>query len=350
MIMALRSGITLTPTQRGELQAHLRRRNLPASVAIRMRIVLMLDEGASYSDIKEKLDTTAPTISLWKRRYREEGLVGLATFHPGQPPQKLTPQLRAKLLAKTQQKPLDGSTHWSLRKMAAVMGVGKDLVRQVWREAELKPHRLNRYMASDDPQFEEKAAQIIGLYLNPPQHAAVFCVDEKSAIQALDRLDRCRPLSPGRAERHGFEYYRHGTLSLYAALNPQTGEVIGQTAPRHTSQEFVTFLGEVVASQPSKHEVHIILDNLSAHKTPLVRQFLAAHPNVQLHFTPTYSSWLNQVEIWFSKLQREVIDRGIFTSVGDLRRKILRYIRLYAKSAKPFLWKYSDPRRRIQPW
>lgn len=349
MIMTLRSRITLTPTQRGELQTHLRRRNLPASVAVRMRIILMLDEGASYSDIKEKLDTTAPTISLWKRRYREEGLVGLATFHPGQPPQKLTLQLRAKILAKTQQPPPDGSTHWSLRKMASVMGVGKDLIRQVWREAELKPLRLDRYMASDDPQFEQKAAQIIGLYLNPPQHAAVFCVDEKSAIQALDRLDRRLPLSPGRAERHGFEYYRHGTLSLYAALNPRTGEVIGQTAPRHTSQEFVAFLGEVLASQPAEREIHIILDNLSAHKTPLVSQFLAAHPNVQFHFTPTYSSWLNQVEIWFSKLQREVIDRGIFTSVADLRRKILRYIRLYAKSAKPFRWKYSDPRRRIQP-
>ena len=256
MIMALRFRITLTPTQRGELHAHLRRRSLPASVAVRMRIVLMLDEGASYNDIKEKLDTTAPTISLWKRRYCEEGVMGLATFHPGQPPQKLTPQLRAKILSKTQQKPPDGSTHWSLRKMAAVIGVGKDLVRQVWREAELKPHRLDRYMASDDPQFEQKAAQIIGLYLNPPQHAAVFCVDEKSAIQALDRLDRRLPLSPGRAERHGFEYYRHGTLSLYAALNPQTGEVIGQTAPRHTSQEFVTFLGEVVASQPARGPYH----------------------------------------------------------------------------------------------
>jgi len=228
MIMTLRSRITLTPTQRGELQAHLRRRNLPARVAVRMRIVLMLDEGSSYSDIQEKLDTTAPTISLWKRRYKEEGLLGLATFHPGQPPQKLTPRLRAKILAKTQQAPPDGSTHWSLRKMAAVMGVGKDLIRQVWREADLKPHRLDRYMARDDPQFEQKAAQIIGLYLNPPQHAAVFCMDEKSAIQALDRLDRRLPLSAGRAERHGFEYYRHGTLSLYAALNPQTGQVIAR--------------------------------------------------------------------------------------------------------------------------
>jgi transposase len=231
--------------------------------------------------------------------------------------------------------------------MAAVMQVGKDLIRQVWQEADLKPHGLDRYMASDDPQFEQKAADIIGLYLNPPQHAAVFCVDEKSAIQALDRLDRRLPLSPGRAERHGFEYYRHGTLSLFAALNPQTGEVLGQTAPRHTSKEFVSFLSEVVARQPADREIHIILDNLSAHKTPLVREFLNQHPAVKLPFTPTYSSWLNQVEIWFSKVERDVITRGIFTSVADLRRKLLRYIRLYSKSAKPFKWKYNDIRRRI---
>lgn len=276
--------------------------------------------------------------------------MGLATLHPGQPPSKLTPQLRAKILAKTQQQPPDGSTHWSLRKMAMAMGVGKDLVRQVWQEAELKPHRLERYMASDDPQFEQKATDIIGLYLNPPQHAAVFCIDEKSAIQALDRLDRRLPLSPGRAERHGFEYYRHGTLSLFAALNPQTGEVLGQTASRHTSAEFVTFLGEVIASCPNDQPVHIILDNLSVHKAPAVREFLVTHPNVTFHFTPTYSSWLNQVESWFSKLQREVLDRGIFSSVADLRRKILRYIQLYAKTAKPFQWKYSDVKRRIRRW
>src|SRR6516164_2422911 len=172
----------------------------------------------------------------------------------------------------------------------------------------------------------------------------------KSAIQALDRLDRRLPLSPGRAERHGFEYYRHGTLSLYAALNPQTGELIGQTAARHTSQEFVAFLEDVVATQPAEREVHVILDNFSAHRTALVNQFLQQHPNVQFHFTPIYSSWLNQVESWFSKLQGDVIDRGIFTSVTDLKRKIMRYIRLYQKTAKPFQWKYSDVRKRIPAW
>ncbi|MBK9166523.1 MAG: IS630 family transposase [Bryobacterales bacterium] len=340
----------LTPTQRGELHAHLRRRNLPASVAQRMRIVLLLDEGTPYREIIEKLGTPASTISRWKQRYEEDGLVGLATIHPGQPPQKLTAELRARVLERTRQAPPDGSTHWSLRKMAAVMNVSKNLIERIWKEAELKPHRLERYMASNDPQFEQKAAAIIGIYLNPPQNAAVFCVDEKSAIQALDRLDRCLPLSPGRAEKHGFEYYRHGTLSLYAALNPKTGEVIGQTAPRHTSQEFVAFLEDVVATQPADREVHIILDNFSTHKTDLVKAFLQAHPNVQFHFTPTYSSWLNQVESWFSKLQREVIDRGVFSSVADLKRKILRYIRLYQKAARPFRWKYSDVSKRIPSW
>jgi transposase len=345
--MALTQSFPLTQAQRVELEGYLRKRNLRASVAQRMRILLMSADGASYREIMAALKTTAPTISLWKTRYLSEGVIGLTTLHPGQPPQKLTPSLRARILAKTQSPPPDGSTHWSLRKMAAVIGVGKELIRRVWKEADLKPHRMERYLASNDPEFEQKAAAIIGLYLNPPQHAAVFCVDEKTAIQALDRKDRRLPLSPGRAERHGFEYHRHGTLSLFAALNPQTGSVMGQIAARHTSTEFVRFLEGVIASCPADQEVHIILDNLSVHKSAPVREFLAQHRNVEFHFTPTYSSWLNQVEIWFSKLQREVIDRGIFTSVADLRCKVLRYIRLYGKSAKPFRWKYSNVRHRI---
>jgi transposase len=192
--MAKMEVLRLTPTQRGELHAFLRGRNLPASVAQRMRIVLLLDEGVSYRDIEDKLGTPPSTISRWKQRYEKEGVLGLATVHPCQPPQKLTPQLRAKVLERTRQRPPDGSTHWSLRKMAAVMKVSKNLIARIWKEADLKPHRMERYMASNDPQFEQKAAAIIGLYLNPPQNGAVFCVDEKSAIQALDRLDRRLPL------------------------------------------------------------------------------------------------------------------------------------------------------------
>ena len=194
-----------------------------------------------------------------------------------------------------------------------------------------------------------RAADIIGLYLNPPHHAAVFCVDEKTAIQALDRLDPVLPLSPGRAERHGFEYYRHGTLSLYAALDVKTGRVEGKTARRHTSAEFIYFLTDVVGKAKWAREIHIVLDNLSAHKTKAVEEFLDSHPKVRFHFTPTYSSWLNQVELWFAKIQRDVIARGVFTSVADLARKLRKYIRAYAKSAKPFRWTYTDPTRRIKP-
>jgi hypothetical protein len=183
----------------------------------------------------------------------------------------LTAKLRAKVLNATRKKPSDGSTHWSCRKLAGDLSISKDLVHRIWREAGVKPHRLERYMASNDPDFESKAADIIALYLQPPQHAAVFCVDEKSAIQALDRLDPVLPLSPGRAERDGFEYYRHGTLSLYAALDTKTGKVHGKTSARHTSADFVAFLSEVVCTCKSHQEIQIILDNLSAHKTKLVK-------------------------------------------------------------------------------
>ena len=248
----------------------------------------------------------------------------------------------------TWRKPKDGSTHWSVRKLARELNLSKDTVHRIWRAAGVKPHRLERYMASDDPDFEAKAADIIGLYLNPPQHAAVFCVDEKSAIQALDRLDPVLPLSPGRIERHGFEYYRHGTLSLYAALDVKSGKVHGKTAARHTSEEFVDFLDQVVSLCSPEQEIHIIVDNLSAHKTKKVTEFLESHAGVKLHFTPTYSSWLNQVEIWFARIEREVISRGVFTSVKDLARKLMRYIREYSTTAKPFQWKYSDVKRRIK--
>jgi transposase len=222
-------------------------------------------------------------------------------------------------------------------------------ISRIWAKHGIKPHRVESYLASNDPDFEVKAAEVIGLYLNPPQHAAVFSVDEKTAIQALDRKDPVLPLSPGRAERHGFEYFRHGTLSLYAAFNTKTGEVLGRTAQRHTSAEFVAFLTDIVANQPKGKEIHVIADNLSAHKTKRVEQFLAEHTNVHMHFTPTYSSWLNQVELWFAKIERDVIARGVFTSVADLKRKLMRYIRQYNKQPKRVKWKYFDTARRITP-
>jgi transposase len=306
-----------------------------------------LAQGRSYLAIRQVLGCNPNYISRWKGRFEVERLAGLYSHHPGRAPEKRTPALEARILEWTRRAAPDGSTHWSSRKLAQQLGVSHMMVARVWQRAGLKPHRIERYMASDDPDFETKAADIIGLYVKPPLHAAVFCVDEKTAIQALDRLDPVLPLSPGRLERHGFEYYRHGTLSLYAALNTRSGEVIGKTATHHTSQEFVAFLAEVVANQPRGKAIHLIADNLSAHKTKRVEQFLAAHPKVHLHYTPTYSSWLNQVENWFARIEREVIARGVFTSVKDLARKLMRYIRHYNRAPKPIKWTYRDPSQRI---
>jgi transposase len=346
--MQTHGAVVLSEEQQAELSSIAQSRSLPAGYVFRARLILMLWEGASFQTIQQQLRTTAPTIIRWKTRFLDLGMDGLDTHHPGQPASVLTPALRARILSGTRKKPTDGSTHWSCRKLAAALGVSKDAVHRTWKEAGLKPHRVERYMASDDPDFEFKAADIIGLYLNPPRHAAVFCVDEKTAIQALDRLDPVLPLSAGRAERHGFEYYRHGTLSLYAALDTATGKVHGKTTARHTSLDFVAFLEEVVSLCPGQKQIHIILDNLSAHKTKLVLEFLKQNPQVHFHFTPTYSSWLNQVELWFAKIERDVIARGIFTSVSDLARKLRRYINAYSANARPFHWKYSDPTRRIR--
>ena len=340
--------VVLKERERRELEQISASQSLPAGFVVRAKILLLLNEGCSHAAIAGKLDIAARTVWRWKKRFLDGGLDGLETQRPGQAPPKLTPKPRARILDATRRKPRGGSTHWSARKLAGHLGVSKSMVHRVWQEAGLKPHRLERYMASNGPDFERKAADIIGLYLDPPQHAAVFCVDEKTAIQALDRRDRVLPLSPGRAERHGFEYKRNGTLSLHAALNTKTGQVQGKTSARHTSREFVGFLEEVVSSCTPRREIHIICDNLSAHKTKLVAAFLDSHPNVALHFTPTYSSWLNQVELWFSKVQRDVIARGIFTSTADLARQLRRYINAYSKAAKPIKWKYSNPKHRIR--
>jgi transposase len=339
--------LTLTTDERTELERRVRSLKIRSEDARRARVILMLANGDSYSTIETTVSCYRDYINRWRRRFLADRLEGLRPRYRGQPPTILTPTMEARILAKTQQPPPDGSTHWSTRKLGRVLKIHHNLVAKAWQRAGLQPHRFERYMQSDDPDFEPKAADVIGLYVNPPDHAVVFAVDEKTAIQALDRLDPVLPLSPGRAERHGFEYYRHGTLSLFVALNTQSGEVLGQTVPRHTSAAFVDFLGEIVASQPERRAIHVIADHLSTHKTQAVRTFLLAHPNVRLHFTPTYSSWLNQVELWFAKIERDLLARGIFTSLPDLARKIRRYITRYNEDPKPIRWTYSNPAHRI---
>lgn len=338
----------ISPPERRELRKIAHSRGARSEDSRRARIVLDLGRGLSLRAVSGRERCSVNTVTLWRDRFRADRLAGLYSRHPGRQPTPGREMLEARIIDWTlHRKPKGEATQWSTRTLAKELGTTQTHVSQVWRKAGLQPHRLRRYMASNDPDFETKAAEVIGLYLNPPVNAAVFSIDEKSALQALDRLDPVLPLSPGRAERHGFEYFRHGTLSLYAALNVRTGRVIGKTAARHTSAEFVAFLADVVATQPPGKEIHIIVDNLSAHKTTRVAGFLAEHPNVTIHYTPTYSSWLNQIEIWFSKIQRDLITRGIFESKNDLKRKIMRYIRSHNVTAKPFKWTYRNVTHRI---
>ncbi len=343
------SKMNFSQAERRELMAIQRSRSMGVGQVRRARWVLLLDAGASREAIMSELGCDSRFITTWKTRFAADRLAGLYARHPGRAPRRDLARVEARVLDYTlKRKPRDGSTHWSSRKLGAELGLPFMRVQRIWRKHDIRPHRLDTHMVSNAPEFETKAADVIGLYLNPPAHAAVFCVDEKTAIQALDRKDRLLPLSPGRAESHGFEYKRNGTLSLFAALNTATGEVLGKTAPRHTSAQFVAFLTDVVSSQPKGREIHVICDNVSSHKTDAVQAFLAEHKKVTIHYTPTYSSWLNQVENWFARIQRDVIARGIFTSTKDLDQKLMRYIRQYNKNAAPLKWKYNDPHRRIQ--
>jgi transposase len=340
--------LVLSDTERAELEAMARSRTLAAGLVERARVILAIAAGEPYADLAVRLDVSTTTLTRWRKRFDRQRVAGLHDAPRSGRGDRVSPALEAKVLALTQQPPPPPFTHWTTRRLGARLGLTHMTVHRIWQRAGLQPHRLERYVASPDPDFERKAADVIGLYLNPPAHAVVLCVDEKTAIQALDRRDPVLPLSPGRAERHGFEYVRHGTLSLYAALNVGTGEVEGMTAARHTSADFLAFLERVVATQPRRREIHLIADNLSAHKTRAVQTWLAAHPRVRLHYTPTYSSWLNQVELWFAKIERDCIARGIFTSTADLRRKLMQYIRAHNKTCHPFIWSYSDPTRRIR--
>ena len=341
--------LILTPPERRELQRRVRSRSVRAEDSRRARVILALAGGRGLRETADDLGCSSSYVQRWAGRFRAERLAGLVARHQGRAAARGAAKLEARILEWTRRGPDDASTQWSSRRLASKLGTTHMSAARVRKRYGLQPHRLRHHMVSDDPDFERKAADIIGLYLHPPAHAAVFCVDEKSAIQALDRLDPVLPLSPGRAESHGFEYFRHGTLSLYAALETQSGEILGKTARHHTSAEFVGFLEEITASQPTGKAIHVIADNLSAHKTKLGDTFLETHPNVRLHFTPTYSSWLNQVENWFAKIQRHVISRRVFSSLHDRRVKLMRYIRHHNKTATPIQWTYSNPKQRIKP-
>ncbi len=308
----------------------------PQKLVRRADIILSAAEGLNNKAISERGLGSVQTVCLWRKRYAEYGIEGLADQpKPGRPPtigrDKIAEIVTATLT------PPEGVTHWSARRLAKETGVGKSTVHRIWQAHDLKPHRVETFKFSNDPQLKEKVVDIVGLYLNPPDEALVLGVDEKSQIQALSRTQPLLQLRPGQVERHTHDYKRHGTTTLFAALNVATGEVIGECHPRHRHQEFLRFLKQLDGEMPDK-ELHLVLDNYGTHKQEDVRKWLKRHERFHLHFTPTGASWMNMVEIWFGILTNQAIRRSSFDSVARLVGAIKAFLSQWNEGAKPFVW------------
>ncbi|HEV2928831.1 MAG TPA: IS630 family transposase [Propionibacteriaceae bacterium] len=304
--------------------------------AQRARIVLLASEGVKNADIAERVGVTRPTVNLWRSRYVEQGLAGLADLpRPG----RTRTVDRAKIITATLMPPPTtlGVTHWSSRLLAPRLGVDHATVAAVWKEYGVKPWKAETFKFSTDPELVAKVTDIVGLYLAPPENAIVLCVDEKSQIQALDRTQKTLPMQPGHAEQRTHDYLRHGTTTLFAALEIATGQVTGVCKNRHRHQEFLAFLKHLARAYPDR-ELHLVMDNYATHKRPEVKAWLAANPRIQAHFTPTSGSWLNLVEVWFSIIERQAIRRGTFASVRDLTIKIRAFITGWNTRKHPFIW------------
>jgi len=311
----------------------------PQRIVFRARIILGAARGTSNNELAEQLKTTRTTILKWRQRYVEGGTEGVLTDAPGRGRKKqISPEKEAAIVNATMNDRPKNATHWSTRLMAATQGVSSTTVFQIWRAHRLQPHRVKTFKFSKDPQFVEKVRDVVGLYLNPPEQAIVLSVDEKSQIQALDRTQPILPLRPGVPERQTHDYQRHGTTTLFAALNVLTGKVIGSCMPRHRHSEFLAFLQQIDRSVSADKDVHLILDNYGTHSHAKVKEWLAEHPRYHLHFTPTSSSWLNLVERFFAEITERRIRRGTFQSVPKLTKAILEYIRERNKKPKPFVW------------
>ena len=331
--------LPLTEREREELLQISKLRSTPQSVALRVRIVLSASEGIANKVLARQLSTTLPTVLLWRARYQAEGLAGILEDRPRSGrPKEISAQQEAALIETTLHRTPKDATHWSVRSMAKTQGVSAATVQRIWKKHHLQPHRVERFKFSTDPQFVAKVRDIVGLYLHPPDQAIVLSVDEKSQIQALDRTQPILPLRPGLPERQTHDYERHGTTTLFAALNVAAGKIIAQCQPRHRHQEFLRFLKQINTATDPTLEVHLILDNYGTHKHPNVKKWFRTHPRYHVHFTPTSASWLNQVERWFAEITRKRIRRGTFRSVRDLVQAIQAYIRENNKSPRPFQW------------
>lgn len=331
--------LNITKAQAKILNSWLRSTSLPQGQATRAKIIMSLAQGISPTDVAAAQRISRKTVHKWQNRFTQYGVDGLLDESRSGRPTVIDPETTKRVLQLTTERVPHEATHWSVQLMAQYAQITTWQVRQIWKAADLKPHRLKTFKISNDPQFAEKVVDIVGLYMNPPSNALVLSVDEKTQIQALDRTQPGLPLSEGRIGSRTHDYKRHGTTSLYAAFNILTGEVIGQVKDRHRSREFLGFLKHIYNITPKKKDLHIILDNYSAHKTAEVMDWVNARPRIHLHFTPTSASWLNAVESWFSQLERRSIYRGVFTSVKELKDELKRFIKVHNKHlAKPFKW------------
>jgi transposase len=328
--------VEVSKADRTELEAWLRSQSIAQALAIRARIVLGSAQGESIRALSERLGVTQPTVCLWRGRYREQGLAGLKT-RPRSGRRKQISSARERAVVAVTMRPPKAATHWSARRLAKEVGLSHVTVHRIWRKYGLQPHRVEHFKFSTDPQFDRKLADVVGLYLDPPERALVLCVDEKSQIQALNRTAPLLPLRPGIPAQMTHDYQRHGTTSLFAALEVASGKVHGRCYRRHRHQEFIEFLNSLARRYPGR-ELHLICDNYGTHNHPAVRQWLAAHPRFQLHFTPTSASWLNLVERWFGLISQQAIRRGSFDSVAQLERAIARFLESWNQNARPFIW------------
>src|SRR5271165_2373800 len=333
--------LVVSSAQRVELERIARQSRSARSVAFRARIILECATGASNAAVAAKLRTTGFTVGLWRNRFIAEGVVGLGDEPRPGAPREIGDEKVEQVVRLTLEKTPKGATHWSSRMLAARTGLSQSTISRIWRAFGLKPHRTESFQLSTDPLLIDKVRDIVGLYLNPPDHAMVLAVDEKSQIQALSRSQPVLPLRVGQLERRTHDYQRHGVTSLFAALNVASGRVLGQCYPRHRAVEFLDFLKRIDAAVPAELELHLVLDNYGTHKAARVRQWLQKRPRYHLHFTPTHGSWLNQVERWFALLTQRQIKRGSHTSVRELEDAIAEFIAVHNQSPKPFVWSKS---------
>lgn len=330
--------VTPTSEERADLERYSRARTVSQQLVTRSKIILACAAGKSTGEVAEEVGVTAATVSKWRKRFAEAGIAGLSDLPRPKTERKLGDETVEKMIQLTLTSAPKGRTHWSTRTMAQKLNISRSSVSRVWRAFGLQPHRQETFTLSTDDFFTEKVRDVVGLYMNPPDNAVVLCVDEKSQIQALERLQPVLPMVFGKPSRKTPSYLRHGTTTLFAALDVATGRVLGELHRRHRTKEFISFLKTIEAAVPEKLKVHLVMDNYATHSTPQVQRWLKMHPRFHFHFVPTYSSWLNLVERWFAMLTEEALRRGVHRSTVALERAIRHYIEVHNEDPKPFIW------------